>query len=103
MLRITNDLLRQYFPKGTDLSVHSQAELNRVARQLRDRGREVDFVVRYQGRLLAIEVKSHKRQMALPGMDAFVKAFHLDKLLLVGGDGLDVELFLSMDAKQWLP
>ena len=69
----------------------------------RDRGREVDFVVRYQDRLLAIEVKSHKRQTALPDMDAFAKAFHPDKLLLVGGDGLDVELFLRMDAKQWLP
>jgi len=69
----------------------------------RERGREVDFVVRYQGRLLAIEVKSHKRQIALPGMDAFVKAFHPEKLLLIGGDGLDVELFLTMDVKQWLP
>ncbi len=36
----TNRLLRQYFPHGTDLSVHSQAELTRVAIQLNQRPRK---------------------------------------------------------------
>ncbi len=39
----TNRLLRQYFPKGTDLSIHSQAKLSAVARQLRAQSRHASL------------------------------------------------------------
>ena len=36
----TNGLLRQYFPKGSDLTMYTQAQLNRIARELNERPRE---------------------------------------------------------------
>lgn len=36
----TNGLLRQYFPKGVDVSTYSQARLNAIARQLNQRPRK---------------------------------------------------------------
>ena len=36
----TNGLLRQYFPKGTDISAYSQAKLNAVAKRLNERPRK---------------------------------------------------------------
>lgn len=36
----TNRLLRQYFPRGIDMSTYSQAGLSAVARQLNERSRK---------------------------------------------------------------
>lgn len=57
---------------------------------------EVDFVVEYKKRIIAIEVKTSKVG-ALSGMNAFVKTYHPEKSLVVGTDGIPWEEFLQMD------
>ena len=68
----------------------------------RERNREVDFVVRAGTSLVAIEVKSGRAADVLPGMAAFSEAFAPTRKLLVGGDGIDVETFLSKPVSDWL-
>lgn len=68
----------------------------------RDRNREVDFVVRVGKTLTAIEVKSGRSQEHLPGMEAFASAFKPTRMLLVGGDGITVEDFLSKPVEHWV-
>lgn len=68
----------------------------------RERNREVDFVVRAGDRLVAIEVKSGRATDTLAGMVAFSEAFRPTRKLLVGGDGIDVETFLSKPVVDWL-
>lgn len=68
----------------------------------RERDREVDFVARRGGRITAIEVKSGRSPASLPGMAAFVDAFRPARTLLVGGQGIPVDEFLSVPAVDWL-
>ncbi len=68
----------------------------------RDRNREVDFVVRAGRAVTAIEVKSGRRRESLPGMEAFAATFQPSRTLLVGGDGLAIEEFLSRPVEHWV-
>ena len=68
----------------------------------RERNREVDFVVRAGRRLIAIEVKSGRVTDTLPGMEAFAAAFKPQRKLLVGGDGIPVEEFLTRPVAHWV-
>ena len=67
----------------------------------RERNREVDFVVRANRKLIAIEVKSGPSAKRLSGLTAFERAFGPVRKLLVGGDGVPVETFLSMPVEAW--
>jgi uncharacterized protein len=68
----------------------------------RDRGHEVDFVVRAGRRLTAIEVKSGRSPQAHPGIAAFTAAFRPHRTLLVGGDGIAIEEFLARPVGHWV-
>lgn len=68
----------------------------------RDRNREVDFVVRAGRQLTAVEVKSGRRPVALPGMAAFASAFKPDRMLLVGRGGIALEEFLAKPVADWV-
>jgi len=68
----------------------------------RERNHEVDFVLHQGKTTVAIEVKSGARRESLPGMEAFVRQFKPKRQLLVGGQGIALEEFLSKPATHWI-
>ena len=67
-----------------------------------DRSREVDFVLVAGDAVVAIEVKSGRRETALPGMASFARTFPVKRQLLVGASGIALEDFLITPAAHWI-
>jgi predicted AAA+ superfamily ATPase len=68
----------------------------------RERTFEVDFVVKAGRHITAIEVKSGRAPQAHSGTATFVQAFRPHRTLLVGGDGVAVEEFLTRPVAHWV-
>ncbi|MBI3142427.1 MAG: ATP-binding protein [Bacteroidetes bacterium] len=62
----------------------------------REANYEVDFVLTYKGKTVAIEVKSGPTKITR-GLDAFKKKYNPYKSLLVGKNGFPIEDFLLLD------
>jgi hypothetical protein len=62
----------------------------------------VEFVVRLDDVVVAIEVKSGRERGALAGLAAFDTAFSPRRKLLVGADGITLEDFLASPVRHWV-
>ncbi len=67
----------------------------------RERGSEVDFILRHGKDIVAIEVKSGKTKDSIAGIEAFSSIFKPKKKLLIGGSGISTEEFLSTNVMPW--
>ena len=68
----------------------------------RDGHQEVDFVITSGRRVTTIEVKSGASPLHHSGSAAFAKSFHPNRTLLVGGDGISLEEFLTQPVEHWV-
>lgn len=67
------------------------------------RNREVDFVLSRGETLVAMEVKSGRRKVTLPGMEMFSKEFRVKRKLSVGTQEIPIADFLLTPPTEWLP
>ena len=88
------------FESGIGAYLVSQAFTHRFeVYYWRERNDEVDFILRKNNSLIAIEVKSNAEKNT-SGLDKFRQHFNPDKAFIVGEGGITPEEFLSMNIKK---
>lgn len=65
------------------------------------RNQEVDFVLQWGNDLIAIEVKSGRKRTSFPGIGAFSREFKVNKKLLIGAQGIQLDEFLLTPPEKW--
>lgn len=68
----------------------------------REKNREVDFVLRRGRLLVALEVKSGRIRGQAPGLAAFAAIWKPRRSLVVGQDGIPIDIFLARPVEDWL-
>lgn len=81
--------------------INSSAGTNIEIFYWREHGKEVDFILSLNKTLVAVEVKSGYNKISLPGMAEFSRIFKPKRQLLVGGEGIPLEKFISVPATNW--
>ena len=88
------------FESGVGAYLVSQSFIHRFeVFYWREKNDEVDFVLRKNGVLVAIEVKSNKEKNT-KGLDRFKQLFNPKRAFVVGEGGISVEDFLTMDLRK---
>jgi predicted AAA+ superfamily ATPase len=82
--------------------VNSSLETSAELFYWREGNREVDFVLKSGRTVVALEVKSGRPRESLRGLEALSKEFRINRSLLVGGDGISLDEFLSTPVQHWL-
>ncbi|MGO9137737.1 MAG: ATP-binding protein [Syntrophales bacterium] len=67
----------------------------------RERNREIDYIIRKDDMLVAMEVKSGRSKTNLAGMDSFAKAYPVKRKLLIGSQGIALRDFFLTPPEQW--
>jgi hypothetical protein len=62
--------------------------------------REIDFILEYRGKLLALEVKSGRRTAKVSASELFAKQQPHARFLTVGKCGIDLARFFSIPLQQ---
>ena len=88
------------FESGIGAYLVSQAFVNRFeVFYWREQDREVDFVLRKKGSVVAIEVKSNAAKRT-EGLEAFRQKFKPTTAIIVGDGGVGAEEFLGLDLSE---